>query len=131
MCFFLMIRRPPRSTRTDTLFPYTTLFRSVQLHAAIDILTGEVIGRGIEAVERARQAVWRLLVEHVVDADRYLEAAEIIGIPTGLEVVVDHRAEVVGRVGLIGADIEARGIAAILSQVTDITHQPRCPERIL
>src|SRR3546814_2417067 len=27
-CFFLMIRRPPRSTRTDTLFPYTTLFRS-------------------------------------------------------------------------------------------------------
>src|SRR3546814_14375805 len=32
MCYdavvFLMIRRPPRSTRTDTLFPYTTLFRS-------------------------------------------------------------------------------------------------------
>src|SRR3546814_7089081 len=35
MCFlfFLMIRRPPRSTRTYTLFPYTTLFRS--LHPAI------------------------------------------------------------------------------------------------
>src|SRR3546814_13664094 len=34
--FFLMIRRPPRSTRTDTLFPYTTLFRSqgfVAMHA--------------------------------------------------------------------------------------------------
>src|SRR3546814_19001534 len=31
--FFLMIRRPPRSTRTDTLFPYTTLFRS---HKAIE-----------------------------------------------------------------------------------------------
>src|SRR3546814_5280714 len=28
LVFFLMIRRPPRSTRTDTLFPYTTLFRS-------------------------------------------------------------------------------------------------------
>src|SRR3546814_11255192 len=27
---FLMIRRPPRSTRTDTLFPYTTLFRSTE-----------------------------------------------------------------------------------------------------
>src|SRR3546814_9957824 len=27
-----MIRRPPRSTRTDTLFPYTTLFRSLKLH---------------------------------------------------------------------------------------------------
>src|SRR3546814_4061416 len=31
--FFLMIRRPPRSTRTDTLFPYTTLFRSFQWRA--------------------------------------------------------------------------------------------------
>src|SRR3546814_12874994 len=30
MVFLLMIRRPPRSTRTDTLFPYTTLFRSLQ-----------------------------------------------------------------------------------------------------
>src|SRR3546814_1511793 len=30
--FLLMIRRPPRSTRTDTLFPYTTLFRSSGLH---------------------------------------------------------------------------------------------------
>src|SRR3546814_14328614 len=30
-CFVLMIRRPPRSTRTDTLFPYTTLFRSCLL----------------------------------------------------------------------------------------------------
>src|SRR3546814_4030995 len=30
VCFyFLMLRRPPRSTRTDTLFPYTTLFRSI------------------------------------------------------------------------------------------------------
>src|SRR3546814_13122730 len=28
--FFLMRRRPPRSTRTDTLFPYTTLFRSTE-----------------------------------------------------------------------------------------------------
>src|SRR3546814_3609979 len=31
--FFLMIRRPPRSTRTDTLFPYTTLFRSARPRA--------------------------------------------------------------------------------------------------
>src|SRR3546814_6836287 len=30
--FFLMILRPPRSTRTDTLFPYTTLFRSPGAH---------------------------------------------------------------------------------------------------
>src|SRR3546814_13462604 len=30
-----MIRRPPRSTRTDTLFPYTTLFRSEAVHATV------------------------------------------------------------------------------------------------
>src|SRR3546814_13200788 len=35
-CFFLMIRRPPRSTRTYTLFPYTTLFRSARAGAQID-----------------------------------------------------------------------------------------------
>src|SRR3546814_11880647 len=29
--FFLMIRRPPRSTRTDTRFPYTSLFRSARI----------------------------------------------------------------------------------------------------
>src|SRR3546814_15685154 len=33
--FFLMLRRPPRSTRTDTLFPYTTLFRSARFVAAL------------------------------------------------------------------------------------------------
>src|SRR3546814_15866099 len=37
--FFLMIRRPPRSTRTDTLFPYTTLFRSLY-HAAMLYVAG-------------------------------------------------------------------------------------------
>src|SRR3546814_19966711 len=39
MFLFLMIRRPPRSTRTDTLFPYTTLFRSQSLwrYVRIDI----------------------------------------------------------------------------------------------
>src|SRR3546814_8212429 len=39
MCFFfLMIRLPPRSTRTDTLFPYTTLFRSQHDLGALDRL---------------------------------------------------------------------------------------------
>src|SRR3546814_3913548 len=38
--FFLMIRRPPRSTRTDTLFPYTTLFRSEGLNTEHPIYPG-------------------------------------------------------------------------------------------
>src|SRR3546814_141131 len=47
--FFLMIRRPPRSTRTDTLFPYTTLFRSVERlrkSGAIIMGTNSMLGAG-------------------------------------------------------------------------------------
>src|SRR3546814_16493818 len=40
VCFLLIIRRPPRSTRTDTLFPYTTLFRSRSLERRVDRLSG-------------------------------------------------------------------------------------------
>src|SRR3546814_12255734 len=37
-----MIRRPPRATRTDTLFPYTTLFRSIELgHQQVDEVVGD------------------------------------------------------------------------------------------
>src|SRR3546814_9384164 len=46
-----MIRRPPRSTRTDTLFPYTTLFRSA---ARIADLVGIVVGHIGGAVRRFR-----------------------------------------------------------------------------
>src|SRR3546814_3562455 len=49
-----MIRRPPRSTRTDTLFPYTTLFRSVA-----DAQTGE----SISLRERAEHDQVRVAVE--------------------------------------------------------------------
>src|SRR3546814_5078194 len=37
-----MIRRPPRATRTDTLFPYTTLFRSADIEARIEFHAAEV-----------------------------------------------------------------------------------------
>src|SRR3546814_11094855 len=39
-----MIRRPPRSTRTDTLFPYTTLFRSRELVTSLERWLAEVTG---------------------------------------------------------------------------------------
>src|SRR3546814_10334595 len=45
LVFFLLIRRPPRSTRTDTLFPYTTLFRSIARAADMRTLSrGEAKG---------------------------------------------------------------------------------------
>src|SRR3546814_18043699 len=41
--FFLMILRPPRSTRTDTLFPYTTLFRSLRApRVLVELVVAEI-----------------------------------------------------------------------------------------
>src|SRR3546814_3303921 len=55
---FLMIRRPPRSTRTDTLFPYTTLFRSPsdQMADLRDDMVSVLQEVGLE-VERAHHEV--------------------------------------------------------------------------
>src|SRR3546814_4240094 len=65
--FFLMIRRPPRSTRTDTLFPYTTLFRSVSDMAAdtpVRAMTLEhypgMTERQLEAIEAEARRRWPL-----------------------------------------------------------------------
>src|SRR3546814_11932925 len=59
--FFLMIRRPPRSTRTDTLFPYTTLFRSGEavgddaaLCLALERVVADRVGRGHAFLDIAR-----------------------------------------------------------------------------
>src|SRR3546814_17521590 len=51
--FYLMIRRPPRSTRTDTLFPYTTLFRSVTFDKAVGIKTTYIPFTGTSATTAA------------------------------------------------------------------------------
>src|SRR3546814_15298228 len=58
LVFFLMIRRPPRSTHTDTLFPYTTLFRSIVAGTAIAALLawGAALWSGEADPAQARQA---------------------------------------------------------------------------
>src|SRR3546814_18395103 len=55
---FLMIRRPPRSTRTDTLFPYTTLFRSKDAFWGRDVLLAAK-EKGVERLLRGLVAVGR------------------------------------------------------------------------
>src|SRR3546814_15004999 len=53
MCFF-MIRRPPRSTRTDTLFPYTTLFRSAGRVGGTVVVVDGGIGSQVHALMREK-----------------------------------------------------------------------------
>src|SRR3546814_6738137 len=50
-----MIRRPPRSTRTDTLFPYTTLVRSPVAQAPLAVSPGRVRGALIHGAEPGRR----------------------------------------------------------------------------
>src|SRR3546814_10133645 len=54
ICLLLMIRRPPGSTRTDTLFPYTTLFRSGRAARQED-LAGRLLRFPHRQLERPRQ----------------------------------------------------------------------------
>src|SRR3546814_14953846 len=88
--FFVRIRRPPRSTRTDTRFPYTTLFRSAHRADAVveaaATLHAELLGHGDlhvvdvpaapqrfeEGVGEAeiQQVLHSLLAKVMVDADR-------------------------------------------------------------
>src|SRR3546814_1205369 len=58
--FFLMMRRPPRSTRTDTLFPYTTLFRSASREGSCALPAD----RSITRVATAAQSVIARSEEH-------------------------------------------------------------------
>src|SRR3546814_3300410 len=69
-----MIRRPPRSTRTDTLFPYTTLFRSERFH---DI--------GFEINRES------LLLRMLFHRHRPLELDAVAGIKRGLPRDLPHR----------------------------------------
>src|SRR3546814_15075541 len=65
-----MIRRPPRSTRTDTLFPYTTLFRSLTLtlfpkighHLCLHVRRKDQIKRSIDISHRFHRAGHELVV---------------------------------------------------------------------
>src|SRR3546814_3810174 len=83
-----MIRRPPRSTRTDTLFPYTTLFRSPEQAGR----AGEVVA-GVAALQRdVEQRLAAGLLEHHPQQDR----------PPGDAAPVPGRA----RVDLLGGQVD-------------------------
>src|SRR3546814_13006530 len=120
-----MIRRPPRSTRTDTLFPYTTLFRSEADHLAQVALQGVArIGREGRVVDR------RAVGDHHQDA-ALLGARDQAAVRPQQRLAVDvllqdalaqHQAEVLagappGRVGGLVDDVaqvvEAAGIGRL------------------
>src|SRR3546814_11932566 len=67
-----MIRRPPRSTRTDTLFPYTTLFRSTRFspRTALDMLR-QVPGFTIEEQDQERRGLGQATANVLINGQRF------------------------------------------------------------
>src|SRR3546814_19435341 len=101
---FLMIRRPPRSTRTDTLFPYTTLFRSEimaerwkqgtpvgQTQSSERFRSGQIVVDPYKASEESRK-----------QQDQYFEAERL----------------------RLAQEAEARQNAALSAQITNMNKPP-------
>src|SRR3546814_17296947 len=104
--FFLMIRRPPRSTRTDTLFPYTTLFRS-------ELVDGQVAdpalpvesqrAAGIDAGDRRDHGVYPEVVAAVVVVQLGQEDCLVPAAAVSRELHAHHIGVLHGDTGVYGA----------------------------
>src|SRR3546814_4838880 len=91
-----MIRRPPRSTRTDTLFPYTTLFRSVECAVAREaakIRDPVALGRLTDSLTRQRRAARAKDVQGFfsLDEEFHQSLAEAAGRPAAWRAVEDAK----------------------------------------
>src|SRR3546814_1099783 len=111
--FFLIIRRPPRSTRTDTLFPYTTLFRSGVLLSALfnGIPDKSGMTRRKMAPPSSRGLVGRYLPRSECAAERSIFRFEPRLVAAG---------EIAGLIDPIVADDAAREIAELRVDRRDI-----------
>src|SRR3546814_14635717 len=82
LLFFIMIRRPPISTRTDTLFPYTTLFRSGSVNAVEQRLAALHVaddgGAGVPLQHVTRQEQQDLIAPE--DASLRIDEAEAVAV---------------------------------------------------
>src|SRR3546814_19857836 len=97
MCF-LSIRRPPRSTRTDTLFPYTTLFRSLlSERSEEDDEQGDVALSGLEDLDADRPDEMVYELDDWSERDRTVlkERLEALAVPHHWEEETTDRKSVV------------------------------------
>src|SRR3546814_18602863 len=88
-----MIRRPPRSTRTDTLFPYTTLFRSVHEAVSLYIRADEISIKWPNDLLVGRAKLSGVLLERTGDAIVIGIGLNIAHHPEGLDRPVTSMAE--------------------------------------
>src|SRR3546814_11155736 len=119
-----MIRRPPRSTRTDTLFPYTTLFRSCVAFNAQIALVGFVGGLGAQInprlMMRSGLSTHSIAVGNSGDLEKLLAAMGITQLQPVIDRVfpLDRKSVVWGKRVSVRVDIGGRRIITE-SQIID------------
>src|SRR3546814_17777805 len=122
-----MVRRPPRSTRTDTLFPYTTLFRSHAIAGAAEHHAGAESGIG-ETLHERRPMVFRPVFlrprRERTDRDEVVEPERTA--PRGHGFAHRVRDDQSRRVGALAAD--RFGDVAVFG--TDENGRASCRERV-
>src|SRR3546814_14192346 len=89
LVFFLRIRLPPRSTRTDTLFPYTTLFRSDEVEAKYGWSRGRIYN--LAKRTNARKTEARIAERRSEREQRQREALEALIEKTTTMDVLDYQ----------------------------------------
>src|SRR3546814_1698549 len=110
MFFFLMLRRPPRSTRTDTLFPYTTLFRS-------------------RDENRDAQGLDQGEVEHVAVVERDGVALQLVGITGEMAIVARGKPHLglglADDLAIVGAVDPRQLVSVLLDKICQAQHHRR------
>src|SRR3546814_15689848 len=94
--FVLMIRRPPRSTRTDTLFPYTTLFRSTRrspdCRPVSAVFEHSLPNRTNQNAEIAPSHPWRIAICNRKRRERMMRHTMMLALAGGLMLAGFHQA---------------------------------------
>src|SRR3546814_6525178 len=111
--FFLMIRRPPRSTRTDTLFPYTTLFRSGLLvvqpfdqAGSIPAIAAHLLDVGIELIDQGGDRHARAIAPRFGQHQTQV-LAHPVHREAKVELIVDHGGAAVFHLPALGRTLAA------------------------
>src|SRR3546814_2901911 len=111
-----MIRRPPRSTRTDTLFPYTTLFRSCTHDRGERLLAGlHILHDETDAVEGVELELLELLIEK---RGAETEPAEVELQPKLIGVDLLRRETKVGHADAVG--VQPRPVEIVTARLISI-----------
>src|SRR3546814_5419783 len=116
-----MIRRPPRSTRTDTLFPYTTLFRSIIVEPAHQPRVA--LPRDPRGVERGRdraKEILRLAGQIGIDIGRAVgdrPVARVLAVQYAQRILVEPREAVLGQVPALRLEMREQRRAPPLAAV--------------